>query len=120
MYGRDAIYSVLCTSARPPRLTRAKATTTISWSNPSTLPWECGRIRPGDSCCSFCPCESWWSCGCTQDTIYRISSIHYNYNIDYYSSLFCVYRQPVLKIKNFCRGIRENQPNTAEVGLATV
>src|SRR5208283_286010 len=81
-------------------------------------PWECGQIRPGDSCCSFCPCESWWSCGCTQDTIYRTSSIHYKYNIDYYSSLSCVYRQPVLKIKNFCRGIRENQPNTAEVGLA--
>src|SRR5208283_1502042 len=80
-------------------------------------PWECGQIRPGDSCCSFCPCESWWSCGCTQDTIYRTSSIHYKYNIDYYSSLSCVYRQPVLKIKNFCRGIRENQPNTAEVGL---
>ena len=26
----------------------------------------------------------------------------------------------MLKIKNFCRGIRENQPNTAEVGLKEI
>ena len=29
----------------------------------------------------------------------------------------CVYRQPVSKIQNLCRGIRENQPNTAKVAL---
>ncbi len=37
--------------------------------------------------------------------------------MDYYSSLYCIYRQPVLKIQNFCRRIRENQPNAAEVRL---
>ncbi len=39
--------------------------------------------------------------------------------MDYYSSLYCIYRQPVLKIQNFCRRIRENQPNAAEVRLAS-
>src|SRR6516225_635857 len=79
--------------------------------------WGCLGIRREGSYRRICPCASWWSCGCTQGTIYSILSANSNSKVDSYSSLFSILANSLLKAKNFSRATPQNRLNTVEVRL---